>query len=51
HLVVRDCEAILSPGWSVHAGCGTTSYAFCWAMGGENQVFADMQMVAMEALL
>ena len=51
HLVVRDGEVILSPGWSVHAGCGTSNYAFCWAMGGENQVFADMQMVAMEALL
>ena len=50
HLVVRDGEVILSPGWSVHAGCGTTSYTFCWAMGGENQVFADMQMVPMEAL-
>ena len=47
HLVVRDGEVILSPGWSVHAGCGTTSYTFCWAMGGENQVFADMQMVDM----
>ena len=50
HLVVRDGEVILSPGWSVHAGCGTTSYTFCWAMGGENQVFADMQMVEMQAL-
>ena len=47
HLVVRDGEVILSPGWSVHSGCGTTNYTFCWAMGGENQVFADMQMVEM----
>jgi len=43
HLVVRDGEVALSPSWSIHAGCGTTSYAFCWAMGGENQEFADMQ--------
>jgi len=50
HLVVRDGEVILSPGWSVHSGCGTTNYTFCWAMGGENQVFADMQMVEMEKL-
>jgi 4-deoxy-L-threo-5-hexosulose-uronate ketol-isomerase len=47
HLVVRDGEAVLSPGWSVHAGCGTASYSFCWAMGGENQVYTDMQPVDM----
>ena len=50
HLVVRDGEVILSPGWSVHSGCGTTNYTFCWAMGGENQVFADMQAVDMAVL-
>ena len=43
HLVVRDGEVALSPSWSIHSGCGTTNYAFCWAMGGENQEFADMQ--------
>jgi 4-deoxy-L-threo-5-hexosulose-uronate ketol-isomerase len=43
HLLVRDEQAVLSPGWSIHSGCGTSSYAFCWAMGGENQVFSDMQ--------
>ena len=50
HLVVRDGDVALSPGWSIHAGCGTTSYAFCWAMGGENQDFADMQAVDMTTL-
>lgn len=50
HLVVRDEEVALSPGWSIHSGCGTSAYTFCWAMGGENQVFADMQGVAMDAL-
>ncbi len=49
-LVVRDGDAALSPGWSVHAGCGTRAYAFCWAMGGENQDYADMTAVAMERL-
>jgi 4-deoxy-L-threo-5-hexosulose-uronate ketol-isomerase len=43
HLVVRDSEVALSPSWSIHSGCGTTNYTFCWAMGGENQEFADMQ--------
>jgi 4-deoxy-L-threo-5-hexosulose-uronate ketol-isomerase len=49
-LVARDGEVALSPGWSVHAGCGTRAYAFCWAMGGENQDYADMQAVTMEEL-
>jgi 4-deoxy-L-threo-5-hexosulose-uronate ketol-isomerase len=49
-LVARDGDVALSPGWSVHAGCGTRAYAFCWAMGGENQDYADMQPVTMEAL-
>jgi len=49
-LVVRDAEVALSPGWSIHAGCGTSSYAFCWAMGGENQDYADMLPVDMTTL-
>jgi 4-deoxy-L-threo-5-hexosulose-uronate ketol-isomerase len=49
-LVVRNRQAALSPGWSIHAGCGSASYSFCWAMGGENQVFADMQGINMGAL-
>ena len=49
-LVVRDREAVLSPGWSIHAGAGTGPYRFCWAMGGENQDFGDMQFVEMTDL-
>ena len=49
-IVARDGEAALAPGWSVHAGCGTTRYAFCWAMGGENQEFADMQPAPVASL-
>ncbi len=43
HLVVHEGDVVLSPGWSIHSGVGTANYAFCWAMGGENQVFGDMQ--------
>jgi len=49
-LVVRDGKVALSPGWSVHSGCGTRAYSFRWAMGGENQDYADMDAVAMETL-
>lgn len=49
-LIVRSGEVALSPGWSIHAGCGTRAYAFCWAMGGENQDYADMQAVGMETI-
>ncbi len=42
HLIVRDREVILSPSWSIHCGSGTGAYRFVWAMGGDNQAFADM---------
>jgi len=42
HLVLADREIVISPGWSIHAGVGTSSYKFCWGMGGENQVYSDM---------
>ncbi len=42
HIAVANCQAILSPSWSIHSGVGTASYTFCWGMGGENQAFDDM---------
>ncbi len=42
HLIVRDREVVMSPAWSIHCGAGTGAYRFVWAMGGDNQVFADM---------
>ncbi len=50
HLVVRDREAVLSPAWSIHCGAGTGAYRFVWAMGGDNQTFADMDAVPLAAL-
>ena len=42
HLVMADRQAVISPSWSIHCGCGTGAYSFCWGMGGENQTFDDM---------
>jgi 4-deoxy-L-threo-5-hexosulose-uronate ketol-isomerase len=50
HLVMRNEQAVLNPSWSIHSGVGTTNYSFIWAMGGENQVFDDMDGVAMSEL-
>jgi 4-deoxy-L-threo-5-hexosulose-uronate ketol-isomerase len=50
HLVVADKQAVLSPSWSIHSGVGTTSYSFCWGMGGENQAFDDMDQLAIAQL-
>lgn len=49
-LWVQDEQAVLSPAWSIHCGCGTGRYKFVWAMGGENQRFDDMDGVAVTEL-
>ncbi|MCX6936568.1 MAG: 5-dehydro-4-deoxy-D-glucuronate isomerase [Verrucomicrobia bacterium] len=51
HLVVRAGQAVLSPAWSIHSGCGTCAYRFIWAMGGENQRFDDMDAIPVRNLL
>jgi len=50
HLVVADRQAVISPSWSIHSGCGTGNYSFIWGMGGENQTFEDMDPAPVDTL-
>jgi 4-deoxy-L-threo-5-hexosulose-uronate ketol-isomerase len=51
HLLVANKQVVISPGWSIHAGVGTANYSFCWGMGGENQVYTDMDALRIPELL
>ena len=51
HIIMRNEQAVISPSWSIHSGCGTQAYTFIWGMVGENQQFDDMDGIAMTDLM
>jgi len=50
HLLMANHEAVISPPWSIHSGCGTAAYGFIWGMAGENYTYTDMDPAPLKDL-
>lgn len=46
HIIMHNEQAVISPSWSIHSGCGSRAYTFIWGMCGENQDYDDMDFIA-----